>query len=65
MSGHRLDLVIEAGTKDKRYWRDIWEHCELFYMLVWRDIAVRYKQTIVGIVWATRKFDEIVPFAEI
>jgi len=65
MSGHRLDLVIEAGSKDRRYWRDIWEHRELFYMLVWRDIAVRYKQTIVGIVWATRKFDEIVPFAEI
>ena len=40
MSGHRLDLVIEAGSKDKRYWRDMWEHRELFYMLVWRDIAV-------------------------
>ncbi len=33
-------------------WRDLWEHRELLYFLVWRDIKVRYKQTLIGIGWA-------------
>ena len=46
------ELVIEAGRGDKRYWRDLWRYRELFYFLAWRDILVRYKQTLVGIAWA-------------
>jgi lipopolysaccharide transport system permease protein len=30
----------------------LWEYRELFYFLVWRDIKVRYKQTILGAAWA-------------
>ena len=45
-------LIISADTKNKFYWRDLWEFRELFAILAWRDISVRYKQTIFGILWA-------------
>ncbi|MGA9667124.1 MAG: ABC transporter permease [Gallionella sp.] len=45
-------LVIEAGRTERHYWRDLWRYRELFFFLAWRDILVRYKQTVVGIVWA-------------
>jgi lipopolysaccharide transport system permease protein len=48
----RFDLVIEAGRTEKNYWRDLWRYRELFYFLAWRDILVRYKQTVIGIAWA-------------
>jgi len=32
--------------------RDLWEHRELLYFLAWRDVAIRYKQTIFGALWA-------------
>lgn len=32
--------------------KEIWEYRELFYFLVWRDVKVRYKQTILGATWA-------------
>src|ERR1043165_7047776 len=46
------ELVIEAGRSESRYWRDLWRYRELFYFLAWRDILVRYKQTVIGIAWA-------------
>ncbi|HEY5947376.1 MAG TPA: ABC transporter permease [Kofleriaceae bacterium] len=46
------ELVIEAGWKGRDYWREIWRYRELFYTLAWRDISVRYRQTIVGLAWA-------------
>lgn len=45
-------LVIEAGGGAPHYWRDLWRYRELFYFLAWRDIAVRYKQTAIGVAWA-------------
>lgn len=45
-------LVIEAGKTEKQYWQDIWQYRELFYFLAWRDILVRYKQTVIGVLWA-------------
>ena len=45
-------LIIEAGRTERQYWKDIWRYRELFYFLAWRDILVRYKQTVVGIAWA-------------
>lgn len=45
-------LLIEPGRSEKNYWADIWRYRELFIILAWRDISVRYKQTIIGIVWA-------------
>lgn len=46
------ELVIEAGRAEQRYWQDLWRYRELFYFLAWRDILVRYKQTVIGIIWA-------------
>src|SRR6266576_2648142 len=45
-------VIIEAGRQERNYWRDVWRYRELFYVLAWRDLAVRYKQTIIGIAWA-------------
>lgn len=45
-------IVLEAGRTDRRYWADIWAYRELFWILAWRDVAVRYKQTVIGILWA-------------
>lgn len=45
-------LVLEPGRAELNYWRDLWRYRELFYVLAWRDIAVRYKQTIIGLAWA-------------
>ena len=45
-------LVIEPGRAERQYWRDLWRYRELFYVLAWRDISVRYKQTVVGVAWA-------------
>ncbi len=45
-------LVIEAGRTESQYWKDLWRYRELFYFLAWRDILVRYKQTVIGIAWA-------------
>ncbi len=46
------ELVIEPGRSERQYWRDLWRYRELFYFLAWRDILVRYKQTVIGIAWA-------------
>lgn len=45
-------LVLEAGRAERNYWSDLWHYRELFAILAWRDIAVRYKQTAIGIAWA-------------
>jgi lipopolysaccharide transport system permease protein len=44
-------VVIEAGRANREYWRDIWRQRELLFFLVWRDLLVRYKQTVVGVAW--------------
>lgn len=48
----QTELVIEAGKTEGQYWKDIWHYRELFYFLAWRDILVRYKQTVIGIAWS-------------
>lgn len=46
------EIVIRAGQAEANYWRDLWHYRELLYFLAWRDILVRYKQTLIGIAWA-------------
>ena len=46
------DIVIEQGRAEKNYWTDLWRYRELFYILTWRDIKVRYKQTVIGGAWS-------------
>src|SRR6478752_4147073 len=48
----RTTLVIEPGRQARNYWKDLWRYRELFYVLAWRDLAVRYKQTVLGVAWA-------------
>jgi lipopolysaccharide transport system permease protein len=46
------EIIIEPKTVNKQYWKDLWNYRELFYFLAWRDIKVRYKQTVIGVAWA-------------
>ncbi|MFC1701847.1 ABC transporter permease [Pseudomonadota bacterium] len=47
-----MKVTIEAGRTERHYWGDLWRYRELFYFLAWRDVLVRYKQTVIGISWA-------------
>ncbi|MDA7881493.1 ABC transporter permease [Akkermansiaceae bacterium] len=47
-----MQTILEAGRAEKNYWRDLWRYRELFQVLAWRDLSVRYKQTIIGVAWA-------------
>ncbi len=46
------ETVIEAGRTEKNYWWDLWLYRDLFFLLAWRDLLVRYKQTVFGVLWA-------------
>jgi len=48
----RQRLIIEFDRADAHYWRDLWRYRELFGVLVWRDLSVRYKETVFGVLWA-------------
>lgn len=59
----QLEIVIEPGRADRQYWRDLWAYRELFVILAWRDVTVRYKQTLIGVAWAVlRPFLTMVVF---
>lgn len=60
----QFDLAIEPGRIERNYFRDLWRYRELFGFLAWRDILVRYKQTVFGVLWAVlRPFLTMVVFA--
>src|SRR5262249_11418464 len=60
------ELIIEPGRAERHYWRDLWQYRELFRVLAWRDISVRYKQTVIGAAWALiRPFLTMVVFTVI
>ena len=46
------ELILESGRAEKHYWADLWRYRELFQVLAWRDVSVRYKQTVIGVAWA-------------
>lgn len=52
MSAYPGEITIQAGQGARRYWSDLWMYRELLYFLAWRDILVRYKQTVIGLAWA-------------
>lgn len=52
MNETKYDLIIEAGRTEHHYWQDIWRYRELFYFLSWRDVVVKFKQTVIGVLWA-------------
>ena len=47
-----FEVFIEPGRAERNYWKDLWHYRELFYILSWRDLKVRYKQTVIGVVWS-------------
>lgn len=49
------ETIIEANGIERQYWRDVWKYRELLYFLAWRDLLVRYKQTVAGVAWAVVK----------
>src|SRR6201982_763517 len=59
-------IIIEPGRLERNYWLDLWRYRELFRVLAWRDVSVRYKQTVIGIAWAViRPFLTMVVFTVI
>lgn len=46
------ESTIEPGSTKRYYWLDLWRYRELFRVLAWRDVSVRYKQTVIGFGWA-------------
>jgi homopolymeric O-antigen transport system permease protein len=48
-----FDVVLERtrGLRSLRL-RELWAHRELLYFLTWRDVKVRYKQSLLGVGWA-------------
>lgn len=44
-------IIIESEKSKVSYWKELWECRELILFLTWRDLLVRYKQTVVGFVW--------------
>jgi lipopolysaccharide transport system permease protein len=48
----RQRLVIELDRADTNYWIDLWHYRELFGVLAWRDLSLRYKETVFGVLWA-------------
>jgi lipopolysaccharide transport system permease protein len=60
------ELVLEPGRAERHYWRDLWHYRELFQVLAWRDLSVRYKQTVIGVAWAViRPFLTMIVFTVI
>ena len=63
---NEYDLIIEPNKGIQKQWHELWEYRELFFFLSWKNIIVRYKQTILGIVWSLiRPFLTMVVFTVI
>ena len=45
-------LVIDAARPARPSLGELWHYRDLLYFLTWRDLAVRYKQTVLGVLWA-------------
>jgi lipopolysaccharide transport system permease protein len=45
-------IIRATDTAWNFQWKELWQHRELLYFLTWRDIKVRYKQTVLGVTWA-------------
>ncbi|MFC2106147.1 ABC transporter permease [Candidatus Bipolaricaulota bacterium] len=50
--GNKITLIKPSKGLIRLPMRELWEHRELLYFLTWRDIKVRYKQAVLGVLWA-------------
>ena len=46
------ERIIDADKRSLFNWAELWEYRELFYFFAWRDIKIKYKQTVLGFLWA-------------
>jgi lipopolysaccharide transport system permease protein len=44
--------IIDADNRSLFNWQELWQYRELFYFFTWRDIKIKYKQTVLGFLWA-------------
>ena len=47
-----FDIIIEPEKNTADFFRELVKFRELFFFMAWRDILVRYKQTIIGVAWS-------------
>ncbi|MDF2529172.1 MAG: O-antigen export system [Gammaproteobacteria bacterium] len=47
-----FDLIIDNKSAEKFYFKDLWQYRELFFFLAWKDVLIRYKDTVIGVAWA-------------
>jgi lipopolysaccharide transport system permease protein len=52
VSGEGHAILIEPSGHAGAYWRELWDCRELLILLAWRDVSIRYRQTVMGVVWA-------------
>jgi lipopolysaccharide transport system permease protein len=46
------EYVVDAASRKLFDWRELWSYKELFYFFTWRDVKIKYKQTVLGFLWA-------------
>lgn len=46
------EVKVSAADSGLHYWKEVWRYRDLLYILSWRDVKVRYKQTLIGAAWA-------------
>ena len=44
--------IIDSENQGLFNWGELWRYRELFYFFAWRDIKIKYKQTVLGFLWA-------------
>jgi lipopolysaccharide transport system permease protein len=47
-----IEFVVDADRRKLFDWKELWQYKELFYFFTWRDIKIKYKQTLLGFLWA-------------
>lgn len=52
MNDQGIEYTIESTGRRWLEWRELWRYRELFYFFTWRDIKIKYKQTVLGFLWA-------------
>lgn len=47
-----IEFIVESNKRRFFDWKEIWRFRELFFFFTWRDIKIKYKQTVLGFLWA-------------
>ncbi len=51
MGMQKSTIIIDPDSLQKEYFRDLFRFRELFYFFAWRDLLVRYRHTLLGVLW--------------